>query len=69
VLTSVRHLDHFLMKIRPFGQPATSVVLSTVVEHPLVHPSATYADEDLGGAARPWRQSSQLEVLRRAATR
>jgi Lrp/AsnC family transcriptional regulator, leucine-responsive regulatory protein len=69
VLTSVRHLDHFLMKIRPLGQPATSVVLSTIIEHPLVRPSTIEDGEDVGSASRAWRSSSQLEVVRRAATR
>ena len=40
VATSVAHLEQLLLRIRAFGQPATSVVLSTVVEHPLMKPSA-----------------------------
>jgi Lrp/AsnC family transcriptional regulator, leucine-responsive regulatory protein len=69
VVTSVRHLDQLLTKIRPLGQPSTSVVLSTVVEHPLVHPSATDAGDEVGSGTSPWRSSSRLEVLSRAATR
>jgi Lrp/AsnC family leucine-responsive transcriptional regulator len=52
VVTSVRHLDQLLMKICPLGQPATSVVLSTIVEHPVVRPSAT--DGEVTSARRPW---------------
>jgi Lrp/AsnC family transcriptional regulator, leucine-responsive regulatory protein len=39
VATSVQHLEQLLLAIRPLGQPATSIVLSTVVEHPVVRPS------------------------------
>jgi Lrp/AsnC family transcriptional regulator, leucine-responsive regulatory protein len=55
VATSVRHLDQLLMKIRPFGQPATSVALSTIVVHPLVRPAETNEGDVVRSAPRPWR--------------
>ncbi len=39
VVTSVQHLEQVLMRIRPLGQPATSVVLSHVLTHPVVPPA------------------------------
>jgi len=39
VVTGVPHLEQILMRIRPLGQPATSIVLSTCVTHPVVPPS------------------------------
>jgi hypothetical protein len=54
VLTSVRHLDQLLLLIRPLGQPTTSVVLSTVVEHPIAHPSTTDSGDEVTGTTRTW---------------
>jgi len=54
VATSVRHLEQLLLKIRLFGQPATSVVLSTVVGHPLVRPAAAgEGGEEPSGSPKP----------------
>ena len=38
VVTSVEHLEQILIKIRALGQPATSLVLSTVFTHPVKKP-------------------------------
>jgi Lrp/AsnC family leucine-responsive transcriptional regulator len=50
VATSVHHLEQLLLRIRAFGQPMTSVVLSTVVEHPVAKPAAP-ADSGNGHAS------------------
>ena len=38
VATSVEHLEQLVIRIRALGQPATSVVLSSVFTHPVVRP-------------------------------
>jgi len=45
--TSVHHLEQMLLRIRAIGQPATSVILSTVIQHPVVRPAQT--DPGLNG--------------------
>jgi Lrp/AsnC family transcriptional regulator, leucine-responsive regulatory protein len=60
VATSVQHLDQLLMKIRPLGQPSTSIVLSTVVQHPIVKPATTDASDTYDGQLTPsWSPSSR----------
>ncbi|HEX9268346.1 MAG TPA: Lrp/AsnC family transcriptional regulator [Candidatus Limnocylindria bacterium] len=62
VATSVHHLEQLLLRIRPLGQPATSVVLSTVVEHPVVRPSETNLGQNGNGSGPLKPRTEELTV-------
>ena len=60
IVTSVQHLEQLLLRIRPLGQPATSVVLSCVQSHPVVQPAA--ADLGQNGNGRAPTRPEELGV-------
>ena len=62
VVTGVPHLEQMLMRIRPLGQPATSVVLSSVIQHPVVPPSSSNGHSNGNGNGDLKVRSEELGV-------
>ena len=52
IVSSVRHLEEFLVRLMPYGQPTTSVVLSSPVTHRVLGPHTLARPE----TPPPWRR-------------
>lgn len=51
IVSSVQHLEEFLERLLPYGQPTTSIVLSSPVTHRVVGPPADWL-----ASPAPWRR-------------